>query len=99
MSNNHSSNPPSYISNIVDLLKRIGINNITSMEFDTIISILYDEMSDRNLAESLSYATGEDYAMCLNRVYTVVSKNGISLKEKARMQIILKNNGYEDDIW
>ncbi len=59
-----------------------------------VIRVLYDEMSDRNIANVMRKLTGEDESLLLNKVYAAASldKNSDPVKN---IIAILQNHGYK----
>lgn len=50
-------------------------DGIESEAYFPLLALLYDEMSDRNLAEIVAECTGKDYSVVLNDVYRVKYTN------------------------
>jgi hypothetical protein len=70
-------------------------NGIESSAYLPLLAILYDELSDRNLAEVIAYYTGKDYAVVLNDIYRVQSTE-MSGEAIAKVKLRLLSCGYED---
>lgn len=70
-------------------------NGIESSAYLVLLAILYDELSDRNLAEVIAYYTGKDYAVVLNDIYRVQSTD-VSGEAIAKIKSRLLSCGYEN---
>lgn len=60
-----------------------------------LLALLYDEMSDRNLAEVVATYTGKDYYRVLNDVYHVNSTHALEVEAIAKVRQRLLPCGYE----
>ncbi len=60
-----------------------------------VIRVLYEEMSDRNIAVVLAHLTGKDESILLNKVYTAAALSSKSESVK-KVQDILRDHGYEE---
>jgi hypothetical protein len=69
-------------------------------DYFPLIAVLYDEMSQRNLAEVVSEISGKFYSEVLNDVYKVGSQKGIeghvevAREELERVKSLLVPHGY-----
>jgi hypothetical protein len=70
-------------------------DGIESSAYFALLAILYDELSDRNLAEVIAYYTGKDYAVVLNDIYRVQSTD-VSGEAIAQIKSRLLSCGYEN---
>lgn len=70
-------------------------DGIESSAYLALLAILYDELSDRNLAEVIAYYTGKDYAVVLNDIYRVHSID-VSVEAIGKVKSRLLSCGYED---
>jgi hypothetical protein len=55
------------------LIQNAFPKGIESQSYLPLLSLLSEEMSDRNLAEVVAYYSGKDYSVVLNDVYRVQS--------------------------
>lgn len=78
------------------LIKRAFPDGIESVAYLPLLALLYDEMSDRNLAEVVALYTGKDYYIVLNDVYRVRSTDVTELEAIAKVRRRLLACGYED---
>ena len=60
-----------------------------------VIRVLYDEMSDRNIAHVIGCITGADESLLLNKVYAAASLDENS-EPVNNIKAILQNHGYEE---
>ena len=67
------------------MLKCAFPNDISSEEYFALLDILYNHLSDRNLARVIACLTGKDYYVIINDVYKV----GATFKT---INIIIKND-------
>lgn len=63
-----------HLMKTVSLIKSAYSAGIPDDEYKAVLCILYEHMSDRNLAETMSFYTGRDYAIVYNDVLDVGSK-------------------------
>lgn len=71
-------------------------DGIQSEAYLPLLALLYDEMSDRNLAEVVAHYTGKDYGVVLNDVYRVRSTDVPNLEAIAKVRQRLLPCGYEE---
>lgn len=64
---------PAHLLATVTLIGRAYPHAIPETEYAAVLRILYDHMSDRNLADVISYVTGKDIALTYNDVLGVPS--------------------------
>jgi hypothetical protein len=62
---------PDYLASTFQMLKCAFPNGIPTAWYYSVLSILYSEMSDRNLAVVMSYLTEKTYEEILNDVYRI----------------------------
>ncbi|HEY9802434.1 MAG TPA: hypothetical protein V6D25_18880 [Leptolyngbyaceae cyanobacterium] len=53
------------------LIKCALHNGIKAEDYETLLALLSEEMSDRNLAEVIAYYVAKEYSVVLNDVYRV----------------------------
>lgn len=71
-------------------------NGIDSDNYSPILSILYEEMSDRNIATVISLFTGKEYGKVLNDIYSVASGlNKVDKQAVINIKQYLLSFGYE----
>lgn len=86
---------PDYLMSTYTLLKNTYNEGIPEDEYYSILFLLYDHMSHRNLAEVISYFTKKQYAEVLNNVFECVT-NKKPIDEKVNFtKLKLLKNGYE----
>lgn len=86
----------SYLKSTYELLKRAYPHGIDAQSYFPLLTLLSNEMSDRNLAEVVSYYTGQEYAMVLNDIYQVQSVMIPSPESLANVKEHLLAVGYQD---
>lgn len=62
---------PAHLVSTYQLLQCAFPQGIEEQEYLPVLSILYEEMSDRSLAQVIADFTGKDYLAVLNDVYRV----------------------------
>ncbi|AVH70133.1 DUF3349 domain-containing protein [Nostoc sp. 'Lobaria pulmonaria (5183) cyanobiont'] len=62
-----------YLLSTYKLIQCAFPNGIETQDYLPLLALLYDQMSDRNLAEIVVHYTGRHYAVVLNDVYRVVT--------------------------
>jgi hypothetical protein len=85
-----------HLQSTYQLIKSAFPNGIESQVYLPLLALLYDEMSDRNLAEVLAYYTGKDYGVVLNDVYRVKSTDIPIAEAITKVKQRLLACGYED---
>lgn len=66
---------PKHLESTYKMLKNAFPNGIGNDDYFPLMSLLYEYMSDRNLAEVISSITGKDIAITLNDIQKSVSVN------------------------
>ncbi|NWL90476.1 DUF3349 domain-containing protein [Paenibacillus sp. 79R4] len=66
---------PKHLESTYKMLKHAFPNGIGNDDYFPLMSLLYEYMSDRNLAEVISSITGKDIAITLNDIQKSVSVN------------------------
>lgn len=69
----HAPALPAHLFPTVLLIGRAYPHVLPETEYAAVLRILYDHMSDRNLADVISYVTGKDVALTYNHVLGVAS--------------------------
>lgn len=87
---------PDYLSSTYRLLKNAFPEGVDSENYFPLLATLYNEMSDRNLAQTVAYYTGKDYGQVLNDVYRVASTNIVKPEAIEKVKQRLRPFGYED---
>lgn len=59
---------PEHLISTVSLIKKAYPDGIQNHEYLAILSILYEHISDRNLADGISLATGKDSSVVYNDI-------------------------------
>lgn len=65
---------PAHLVSTYQLLQCAFPQGIEEQEYLPLLSILYEEMSDRSLAQVISEFIGKEYPAVLNDVYRVISR-------------------------
>lgn len=86
---NKMTHIPAHLLTTVSLLNRAFPNGITKGDYFSTLKILYEHMSDRNLADGMSLATGKDARVVYNDVLRISAKEsgtqGIHMVIDSRM--------------
>lgn len=90
-----SKDIPEHLESTYKMIMSAFPNGIAEDSYDALIALLYDEMSDRNLAETLSYLNGEHYLMILQDVYRVAVDRG-AIENLEEVRALLLKHGYEE---
>jgi diketogulonate reductase-like aldo/keto reductase len=85
-----------YLLSTYKLINRAFPHGIEAQAYFPLLALLYEEMSDRNLAQVLADYTGKDYHIVLNDVYSVNSTNIPSPEAIEQVKQHLLLFGYED---
>lgn len=89
---------PTHLVSTYQLLQRAFPHGLDDDIYLPLLSILYEEMSDRSLAQVIAEYTGRDYYVVLNDVYYVGSNTAVVLPEIVNLvKQKLMDSGYE--IW
>ncbi len=86
---------PEHLHTTYAMLKEAFDKGLSEAEYDATIKVLYDEMSDRNIAIVLSLITNKDESQVINDVYRV-SQSNIEDGVVDKVKSILKPLGYEE---
>ncbi|MEG3848973.1 DUF3349 domain-containing protein [Microcoleus sp. herbarium19] len=86
----------SYLSSTYKLIQRAFPDGIKEEDYFPLLALLYDEISDRNLAEVMAHSTGKDYSIVLNDVYSVGSTYAPDAKAIAKLKKHLLGCGYAE---
>ena len=78
------------------LINRAFPDGIESEAYFPLLALLYDEMSDRNLAQVVAHYTGKDYSVVLNDVYRVRYTDVPEPEAIAKVRRRLLACGYEE---
>ncbi|MBV9387098.1 MAG: DUF3349 domain-containing protein [Chroococcidiopsidaceae cyanobacterium CP_BM_ER_R8_30] len=78
---------PAHLVSTYQLLQRAFPQGIEEQEYLPLLSILYEEMSDRSLAQVIAEFTGKEYPAVLNDVYRVGAAEAFS----SRVEEVLKS--------
>ncbi|MBD2500551.1 DUF3349 domain-containing protein [Anabaena azotica] len=70
-------------------------NGIAAEDYEPLLALLSEEMSDRNLAEVIAYYLGKEYSLVLNDVYRVQSINIPKADAVANLKNHLLTCGYQ----
>lgn len=62
-----------YLTSTYQMIERAFPDGIDSQSYFPLLALLYDEMSDRNLARVVAECTGKNYAVVINDLYRVKS--------------------------
>ena len=86
---------PIHLQSTVELLKNAFPDGLNKDAYFAVIKLLYDDMSDRNLADVLSFVTGKPYEICYNDICGVSQRTlETSVYEFVKSRLYM--NGYDD---
>ena len=87
---------PEYLNSTFLLLSKAFHKQLKQDEYEAVMRILYDHMSDRSLAKIISYFTKKDYSFVLNDVYRIGSE--YVLKKNVYNEVLqkLETAGFND---
>ena len=85
-----------YLLSTCKLIERAFPNGVKHEDYFPLLALLYDEMSDRNLAEVMARCTGKDYYLVLNDVYAVGSTEVRDAEAIAKLKEHLLGCGYAE---
>ena len=86
---------PNSLHSTYHMLANTFSNEIPEEQYFTLLKILYEELSDRNLALVISEITKKEYSEVINDIYKLPT---IEYKENVRKQVLdrLKIYGYDN---
>lgn len=87
---------PTHLVSTYQLLQCAFPQGISEQFYLPLLSILYEEMSDRNLAQVIAEFTGREYHAVLNDVYRVASTLTLSSELIGAVQQKLMGCNYEE---
>ncbi len=85
-----------YLLSTYKLIQCAFPNGIETQDYLPLLALLYDQMSDRNLAEIVVDYTGRHYAVVLNDVYRVVTTDVPKAETIDKVKQRLLVCGYEE---
>ncbi len=86
---------PMHLVSTFNMLKKAFPRGIDYTSYYPVVYFLYDYMSNRNLAEIMSYFVDKDSAVILNDVYSIGIIT-ISESDKRAIELMLNEAGYEE---
>lgn len=87
---------PDYLESTYKMITAAYPNGIDESRYLPLISLLYEYMSDRNLAEVISFCTGKDSDVVLNDVYRSQSTDKVNDDEIESVRQELLSFGFEE---
>lgn len=81
---------PCHLLSTVNLIRRTFSDGMPDGEYSLTLSILYEHMSDRNLADAVSIAIGRDAALVYNDVLRVGAEHVSGEKIQFVMDKLIK---------
>jgi len=88
---------PKHLRNTFRLIRAAFPDGLDKTTYFPLLFVLYDDMSDRNLAEVVSKYIGKDYSTVLNDIYRVVSTDKPASEDVTEVKRKLLRCGY--DTW
>ncbi|BAZ10099.1 hypothetical protein NIES4071_19130 [Calothrix sp. NIES-4071] len=86
---------PTHLVSTYQLIKCAFPQEIDDESYLPLLSLLYEHMSDRSLAQVIAEYTGKDYHIVLNEVYQVGAMETFSPDATKPFRIKLMGCGYE----
>lgn len=93
--NNPNAEIPKHLESTYKMIIAAYTDGINESRYLPLIALLYEYMSDRNLAEIISLCTGKDSAVVLNDVYRTQSTDKPSNNEIEDVRRELLPFGFE----
>ncbi|UKO99639.1 DUF3349 domain-containing protein [Nostoc sp. UHCC 0870] len=87
---------PPHLQSTYKLIQCAFSDGIEAENYDLLLALLSEEMSDRNLAEVIAYYVGKDYRIVLNDVYRVQSIAVPKGEAINNLKKVLLSCGYQD---
>ncbi len=86
---------PMHLISTFNMLKKAFPKGIDYTSYYPVVALLYENMSDKNLADIVSYFVDKDSSVILNDIYSLNSV-AINNKDKEEVYKILKTAGYDE---
>jgi hypothetical protein len=86
---------PPHLQSTYKLIQCAFSHGIEAENYDALLALLSEEMSDRNVAEVIAYYTGKEYSVVLNDVYRVQSTDIPKAEAIANLKTRLLSCGYQ----
>ncbi|MBE9207238.1 DUF3349 domain-containing protein [Nostoc sp. LEGE 06077] len=87
---------PPHLQSTYQLIKCAFPDGIEAENYEPLLAILSEEMSDRNVAEVIAYYVGKDYSVILNDVYRVQSIDIPKAEAINNLKTLLLSCGYQN---
>jgi hypothetical protein len=87
---------PPHLQSTYKLIKCAFPDGIEAENYEPLLALLSEEISDRNLAEVIAYYVGKDYSVVLNDVYRVQSIDIPKVEAINNLKKVLLNCAYQD---
>ncbi|MBD2500548.1 DUF3349 domain-containing protein [Anabaena azotica] len=87
---------PPHLQNTYKLIQCAFPNRIEVEDYEPLVALLSEEISDRNLAKVIAYYLGKEYSVVLNDVYRVQSINIPKAEVIDNLKIKLHSCGYQE---
>ncbi len=88
-------NIPKHLSSTFTILKSSYPNDIPSDAYLPLLRLLYEEMSDRNLALVVGELIDKNTVQVLNDIYKAATSVRLKGHEVRQVQRVLSRNGYD----
>ncbi|BAY40396.1 hypothetical protein NIES2111_47790 [Nostoc sp. NIES-2111] len=86
---------PPHLQSTYKLIQCAFPNGIEAEDYEPLLALLSEEMSDRNLAEVIAYYVGKEYSVVLNDVYRIQSINIAKAEAIDNLKNYLLTCGYQ----
>jgi len=87
---------PDYLLSTFNMLKSAYPAGIPPNEYLPLLRLLYEEMSDRNLALTVGLLIGTDAPLVLNDIYRAAAEMKLESSEVQKVRKKLSQYGYEE---
>ncbi|BCL35606.1 DUF3349 domain-containing protein [Nostoc sp. MS1] len=86
---------PPHLQSTYKLIQCAFPNGIEAQDYEPLLALLGEEMSDRNLTEVIACYLGKEYSVVLNDVYRVQSIDILKAEAVANLKNNLLSCGYQ----
>ncbi len=93
---NQSIEVPKHLESTYKMISSAYPKGVDENKYLPLIAVLYDYMSDKNLAEVISLCTGKDFVVAINDIYRTQSTDKPSDSEIENVRQELLHFGFEE---
>lgn len=85
---------PEYLRSTYNLIQSSFPNGISESQYYPLLALLYEYLSDRNLAEVIAIVTGKDYGVVLNDTYKVGAGQNFDEQSVTNIKELMLPHGF-----